>query len=54
MFIDFDINNVKFSGFLVDWGSWNSYMDDVVCWCVEILWLKGFDYFGLGNFGEFL
>lgn len=52
MFTDLDINNAKFSGFPVDWGSWNSYMDDVVCRCAEISRSKGFDYFGLGNFGE--
>ncbi|XP_022796155.1 uncharacterized protein LOC111334626 [Stylophora pistillata] len=52
MLTDLDMNNAKFSGFSVDWGSWNSYLEDVVCRCAQISRSKGFDYFGLANFGE--
>ena len=54
MFTDLNNSTAKFSGFPVDWGSWDSYLDDVVCRCAQVSNAKGFNYFGIENFGEYL
>lgn len=53
MFTDLDNRTAKYSGFPVDWGSWDNYMDDVVCRCAQVSKAKGFKYFGVENFGEY-
>lgn len=53
MFTDLDNSTAEFSGFPVDWGSWDGYLDDVVCRCAQVSKAKGFTYFGIENFGEY-
>lgn len=52
MFSDLDKNSAKFSGVPVDWGRWDSHLDDVVCRCAQVSKANGFNYFGIENFGE--
>ncbi|XP_078379193.1 uncharacterized protein LOC144662284 [Oculina patagonica] len=52
IFSDLDKNSAKFSGVPVDWGRWNTYLDDVVCRCAQVSKAKGFKYFGIENFAE--
>ena len=54
MFSDLDENSPKFSGVPVDWGRWDNYLDDVVCRCAQLSKAKGFNYFGIENFGEYM
>lgn len=53
MFTDLDNSTAQYSGFPVDWGSWDAYLDDVVCRCAQVSKAKGFNLFGIGNFGEY-
>lgn len=53
MFTDLDNSASQYSGFPVDWGSWDAYLDDVVCRCAQLSKAKGFNSFGIGNFGEY-
>ena len=53
MFTDLDARAARFSGVLVDWGSWDSYLNDAVCRCAQVSKAKGFNYFGIENFGGF-
>ena len=52
IFTDLDNSTAEYSGFPVDWGSWDGYLDDVVCRCAQVSKAKGFTYFGIENFGE--
>nr|XP_058950079.1 streptococcal hemagglutinin-like [Pocillopora verrucosa] len=52
MFTDLDARDSKFSGVPIDWGSWNSYLQNVVCRCAQVSKAEGFYYFGVKNFGE--
>ena len=53
MFTDLDARDSKFSGVPIDWGSWNSYLQNVVCRCAQVSKAEGFYYFGVKNFGRF-
>ncbi|KAK2564876.1 hypothetical protein P5673_011575 [Acropora cervicornis] len=52
MFTDLDQNAVKYSGFPVDWGKFDAYLNDVACRCAQVSKAKGFTYFGIADFGE--
>ena len=52
LFTDLDKSSADFSGFPVDWGSWDNHLDDMVCRCAQMSKAKGFTYFGIENFGE--
>ncbi|XP_068686100.1 uncharacterized protein [Montipora foliosa] len=52
MFTDLDENAVKYSGFPVDWGRFDSYLEDVACRCAQVSKAKGFTHFGIEDFGE--
>lgn len=53
MFTDLDNTAAQYSGFPVDWGSWDAYLDGVVCRCAKASNAKGFNLFGIENFGEY-
>lgn len=53
MFTDLDNTAAQYSGFPVDWGSWDAYLDGVVCRCAQASNAKGFNLFGIENFGEY-
>jgi len=53
MFTDLDKSSTEYSGLPVDWGNWDAYLDDVVCRCAQVSKAKGFNLFGIGNFGEY-
>ena len=52
MFTDLDQNAVKYSGFPVDWGKFDAYLNDVACRCAQVSKAKGFTYFGIADFGK--
>ncbi|XP_022796157.1 uncharacterized protein LOC111334628 isoform X1 [Stylophora pistillata] len=52
MFTDLNARDAKFSGVPIDWGSWASYLQNVVCRCAQVSKAKGFYHFGIENFGE--
>lgn len=52
MFTDLNARDTKFSGVPIDWGSWASYLQNVVCRCAQVSKAKGFYHFGIENFGR--
>ena len=53
MFTDLDKSSPDFSGFPMEWGNWDSHLDDMVCRCAQLSKAKGFSNFGIANFGEY-
>ena len=53
MFTDLDKKASKFSGFPVDWGNFDGYLENVACRCAQVSKAKGFTHFGIENFGKY-
>lgn len=53
LFTDLDESSPDFSGFAINWGNWDSHLDDMVCRCAQLSKAKGFGNFGMANFGEY-
>ena len=53
LFTDLDESSPDFSGFAINWGNWDSHLDDMVCRCAQLSKGKGFGNFGIANFGEY-
>ena len=53
LFTDLDESSPDFSGFAINWGNWDSHLDDMVCRCAQLSKAKGFGNFGIANFGEY-
>ena len=54
MFTDLDNNAAEYSGFPINWGSFDDYLEDVACRCAQVSKAKGFTHFGIENFGEYI
>lgn len=53
LFTDLDQKAPEYSGFPVDWGNFDNYLENVACRCAQVSKAKGFTYFGIENFGEY-
>lgn len=49
---DRDMKSSKFSGFKVNWGEWDKYLNDIVCRCAVKAKEKKYSLFGVQNYGK--
>ncbi|XP_078379184.1 uncharacterized protein LOC144662280 isoform X2 [Oculina patagonica] len=49
---DRDMNSVKYSGIKVNWGEWDTYMNDIICRCAKKAKEMKYSHFGIQNYGE--
>ncbi|XP_031574004.1 uncharacterized protein LOC116307825 isoform X2 [Actinia tenebrosa] len=49
---DRDPTDKVYSNVTIDWGNWDSYIDDLICRCARVTQNKRFTYFGVQNYGE--
>lgn len=49
---DRDVFHKKFSGKLIDWKNWDTYLPDLACRCAKKAQEKGMTFFGLQFYGE--
>ena len=49
---DRDPLSPRFSGKLVDWSNWNTYINDIVCRCAKKTKEKNYNLFGIQFYGK--
>ena len=49
---DRDVFHKRFSGKLIDWKNWDTYLPDLACRCAKKAQEKGMTFFGLQFYGQ--